>query len=45
MDLKYYDSMVLGKYEDRIIDIDIVTFNGIIYDSKKLKIPSQQSIY
>ena len=34
-----YDSMVLGKYEDRIIDIDIVTFNGIIYDSKKLKIP------
>jgi 2-amino-4-hydroxy-6-hydroxymethyldihydropteridine diphosphokinase len=33
------DSMVLGKYEDRIIDIDIVTFNGIIYDSKKLKIP------
>ena len=30
-----YDSMVLGKYEDRIIDIDIVSFNGIIYDSKK----------
>lgn len=39
-----YDSMVLGKYEDRIIDIDIVTFNGIIYDSKKLKIPHKKHL-
>lgn len=39
-----YDSMVLGKYEDRIIDIDIVTFNGIIYDSKKLKIPHHKHL-
>lgn len=33
------DSSAVGGYIDRIIDIDIVTFNGIIYDSKKLKIP------
>lgn len=39
-----YDSMFLGKYEDRIIDIDIVTFNGIIYDSKKLKIPHKKHL-
>jgi len=39
-----YDSMVLGKYEDRIIDIDIVTYNGIIYDSKKLKIPHKKHL-
>ena len=30
------------KYQDRIIDIDILTFNEIIFDSRILKIPHHQ---
>lgn len=33
------DSSYSGTYEDRIIDIDIIYFNNIIYESKKLVIP------
>lgn len=33
------DSVAIGKYSDRIIDIDIVSFNQISYISKKLQIP------
>ena len=33
------DSMVLGKYEDRIIDIDIVKYEAITFYTKKLQIP------
>ena len=33
------DSMALGQYNDRIIDIDIVTYNCIKYETKKLQIP------
>ena len=33
------DSSAVGGYIDRIIDIDIVTFNNINFESKKLKIP------
>lgn len=32
------------KYQDRIIDIDILNFNEIIFDSKILKIPHHQII-
>lgn len=32
------------KYQDRIIDIDILIFNEIIFDSKILKIPHHQII-
>ena len=32
------------KYQDRIIDIDILTFNEIIFDSRILKIPHHQII-
>ncbi|MBM3452457.1 MAG: 2-amino-4-hydroxy-6-hydroxymethyldihydropteridine diphosphokinase [Bacteroidetes bacterium] len=28
-----------GKYESRIIDLDIIFFNQLIYESNKLKIP------
>lgn len=33
------DSMVLGGYNDRIIDIDIVSCDRITYFTKKLQIP------
>ncbi len=33
------DSSVSGKYEDRLIDIDIVFFNALNFQSKKLTIP------
>ncbi|MDR2121592.1 MAG: 2-amino-4-hydroxy-6-hydroxymethyldihydropteridine diphosphokinase [Flavobacteriaceae bacterium] len=33
------DSSVSGRYEDRIIDIDIVYFNSIRFQSGKLTIP------
>jgi len=33
------DSMALGKYTDRIIDIDIVTYSNITFHAKRLKIP------
>mgnify|MGYP000662090638 CR=1 FL=1 len=38
------DSAVIGTYEDRIIDIDIVTFDCIIFEAKNLKIPHQKHI-
>ncbi|MDR1876223.1 MAG: 2-amino-4-hydroxy-6-hydroxymethyldihydropteridine diphosphokinase [Flavobacteriaceae bacterium] len=33
------DSSISNKYEDRIIDIDIIYFNTVRFQSKKLKIP------
>ena len=33
------DSTVLGKYSDRIIDLDIVNYDSIVFESKKLKLP------
>lgn len=33
------DSAALGHYSDRIIDIDIVTYGGIRFESKRLSIP------
>ncbi|MBP7173774.1 MAG: 2-amino-4-hydroxy-6-hydroxymethyldihydropteridine diphosphokinase [Cloacibacterium sp.] len=39
------DSKVLGKYEDRVIDIDIVCYSGIIFYSKKLEIPHEKHLY
>lgn len=33
------DSRQLGGYRDRIVDIDIVEFNSIDFESDKLKIP------
>ncbi|MCO6565402.1 MAG: 2-amino-4-hydroxy-6-hydroxymethyldihydropteridine diphosphokinase [Apibacter sp.] len=33
------DTFVNGKYEDRTIDIDIVSFNSILFYSESLKIP------
>ena len=39
------DSSAVGGYIDRIIDIDIVTFNNINFESKKLKIPHHKHLY
>lgn len=39
------DSAVLGGYSDRIIDIDIVTFNNINISSQKLVIPHRKHLY
>ena len=33
------DTLVIGKYSDRLIDIDIVSYNNITYSTKKLQIP------
>lgn len=32
------------RYEDRLIDIDILNFNNLFYESKKLTIPHHQII-
>ena len=39
------DSSAVGGYIDRIIDIDMVTFNNINFESKKLKIPHHKHLY
>ncbi|MFC6268247.1 2-amino-4-hydroxy-6-hydroxymethyldihydropteridine diphosphokinase [Frigoriflavimonas asaccharolytica] len=36
---RMYDSKAIGGYEDRIIDIDIISFDGINFSSRKLEIP------
>lgn len=38
------DSAYLGKYSDRIIDIDIVLYDGLFFKSKKLIIPHHKNI-
>lgn len=38
------DSLSIGYYTDRIIDIDIVVYNNIIFDCKKLKIPHNKNL-
>ena len=39
------DSSAVGGYIDRIIDIDIVKFNNINFESKKLKVPHHKHLY
>jgi len=39
------DSAMKGQYEDRIIDIDVVLFNGINFKSKILRIPHNKHLY
>ena len=40
-----FDSSAVGGYIDRIIDIDIVTFNNINFESSKLRIPHHKHLY
>jgi 2-amino-4-hydroxy-6-hydroxymethyldihydropteridine diphosphokinase len=39
------DSAVAGHYTDRVIDIDIVTFDRLIFFSKKLKVPHNKHLF
>lgn len=39
------DSFAKGGYEDRIIDIDIVTFGNIQFYSNKLTVPHYKHLY
>lgn len=39
------DSFVIGGYIDRIIDIDIVTYDHINFESKKLSIPHKKHLF
>ncbi|TXF77420.1 2-amino-4-hydroxy-6-hydroxymethyldihydropteridine diphosphokinase [Chryseobacterium sp.] len=39
------DSKAVGGYTDRIIDIDIVLFNGLKFESANLKIPHQKHLF
>ncbi len=39
------DSSVTGTYADRVIDIDIVMFENILYECKTLQIPHQKHLY
>ncbi|MDQ1097424.1 MULTISPECIES: 2-amino-4-hydroxy-6-hydroxymethyldihydropteridine diphosphokinase [Chryseobacterium] len=39
------DSKASGAYCDRIIDIDIVKFNGLKFLSERLEIPHQKNLY
>lgn len=39
------DSVISGGYRDRIIDIDIVSYGNLKFESKKLKIPHYKHLY
>ena len=38
---RIHDSKFFGEYRDRIIDIDIVTYEGLVFSSDRLEIPHQ----
>ena len=39
------DTLISGEYQDRIIDIDIVSFGHLKFYCKELTIPHQQHLY
>lgn len=39
------DSGDKGFYEDRIIDIDIISYSNLIFESKTLKIPHRKHLF
>ncbi|MDO5614576.1 MAG: 2-amino-4-hydroxy-6-hydroxymethyldihydropteridine diphosphokinase [Cruoricaptor ignavus] len=39
------DSRAIGRYEDRIIDIDIVTYSNLTFVCKSLEIPHKKHLY
>ena len=42
---RIHDSKFLGEYRDRIIDIDIVTYEGLVFSSDRLEIPHHKHLY
>lgn len=39
------DSKVSGEYKDRIIDIDIVTYDNVKFTSERLEIPHKKHLF
>ena len=39
------DSKFFGEYRDRIIDIDIVSYEGLIFSCDRLEIPHHKHLY
>ncbi|KXH85666.1 2-amino-4-hydroxy-6-hydroxymethyldihydropteridine diphosphokinase [Chryseobacterium kwangjuense] len=39
------DSKASGGYSDRIIDIDIIKYNNLIFKSERLEIPHQKHLF
>ncbi len=42
---RIHDSKFFGEYRDRIIDIDIVSYEGIIFSCDRLEIPHHKHLY
>ena len=40
-----HDSKFFGEYRDRIIDIDIVSYEGLIFSCDRLEIPHHKHLY
>jgi 2-amino-4-hydroxy-6-hydroxymethyldihydropteridine diphosphokinase len=42
---RIHDSKFFGEYRDRIIDIDIVSYEGLIFSCDRLEIPHHKHMY
>ena len=42
---RIHDSKFFGEYRDRIIDIDIVSYEGLIFSCDRLEIPHHKHLY
>ncbi len=42
---RIHDSKFFGEYRDRIIDIDIVAYEGLIFSCDRLEIPHHKHLY
>ena len=42
---RVHDSKFFGEYRDRIIDIDIVSYEGLIFSCDRLVIPHHKHLY
>ena len=42
---RIYDSKFFGEYRDRIIDIDIVSYEGLVFSCDRLEIPHHKHLY
>ena len=42
---RIHDSKFFREYRDRIIDIDIVTYEGLVFSSDRLEIPHHKHLY
>lgn len=42
---RIHDSFIVGGYVDRLIDIDIIQYDEILFMSEKLEIPHQKHLF